>query len=139
MSVSFTITCEEAASEQSFRDHGLGIAIAFACVALLDLPMRAVFANPKTRWFALHFLVNIAIAAICFGDLISVVAHPLCAFIEPTNSWLPSYMGFSLHFYHLTCFTALRLEDVVHHVPQKHERRTEHHAAGPGCAVLVLQ
>ena len=34
--------------------------------------------------------------------------------VEPSSSWQPtSYFAFMLHFYHLACFTSLRLEGCV--------------------------
>jgi hypothetical protein len=61
-------------------------------------------------------MVNMFIAFFCMHDLMNVVSSPLCTMVEPSSSWQPSYLAFMLHFYHLTCFTSLRLEDVVHHL-----------------------
>ena len=114
--VTYSIECEPGDAAEGLRQHGIGIAVAFAAVVLFDLPLRALFSASKTRWFALHSLVNISISAMCLRDLLGVIENPLCAMISPTSSWFPSYAAFSLHLYHLTCFTALRLEDIVHHV-----------------------
>jgi hypothetical protein len=114
--VTYSIECEPGDAAEGLRQHGIGIAVAFAAVVLFDLPLRALFSASKTRWFALHSLVNISISVMCLRDLLGVIENPLCAMISPTSSWFPSYAAFSLHLYHLTCFTALRLEDIVHHV-----------------------
>jgi hypothetical protein len=116
--VTYSIECAEVEGNtmNGLWEHAIGIATAFAAVVVFDLPLRAFFSASKTRWFALHSLVNIAISAMCLLDLVGVIRAPLCAMVEPTSSWFPSYAAFSLHLYHLTCFTALRLEDIVHHV-----------------------
>lgn len=114
--VAYTIDCINPAEWVHPAEHGLGILKDLVCIVLLDLPLRLVFSDQKTRWFALHFITNMVITVLCLSDLLGVAQNPLCSFVEPTNSWHPSYAAFALHFYHLTCFTTLRLEDVVHHV-----------------------
>ena len=111
--ITLSIECEEHKDNTALQTHGMGCIYAFVAIILADLPLRAIFLDEKTRWFALHFMVNMFVAYFCFHDLVRVVSSPLCTMVEPSSSWQPSYFAFMLHFYHLACFTSLRLEDGV--------------------------
>ena len=98
--------------------HVFGVAAGTLAVLLLDLPLRRALhdADSSTRWFALHSIVNLIITAACLGDVRTVLVTPLCTMLNPTASWVPAYLAFSLHVYHLFAFTKLRSEDIFHHV-----------------------
>ena len=90
---SISIQCLEPHDDVSLYTHGYGLIVAFVLIVLTDLPLRAIFKDMKTRWFALHFLVNMFITACCLRDLLGVMHSPLCVMLEPTSSWQPSCNG----------------------------------------------
>ena len=116
----FTVECSTGSPPilDDWLKHIVNLVATLICIGFIDqLSMRRFFpGDQKTRWFALHFLVNAIICVAAFHDLVHVARRPLCVAIEATASWVPSYCAWSLHLYHLLAFTSLRKEDVVHHV-----------------------
>ena len=70
--------------------------------------------NPKSRWFLIHFVGNIAIAISCMGSVWSLLHDPIHTLMNPTTNNLPLDLVTILHIYHLAryeCTTA----DYFHH------------------------
>jgi hypothetical protein len=112
----FHIECVDVQAPVPLSSHMMGCLVTFVVVALVDVVLRLLFPDQKTRWFALHFVANMIISAMCLHDMWGLMKAPLCAFSEASDSWVPSYIAFGLHAYHLIAFTAVRMEDIVHHV-----------------------
>ena len=56
--ITLSIECEEYKDNIALQTHGMGCIYAFVAIILADLPLRAIFSDEKTRWFVLHFMVN---------------------------------------------------------------------------------
>ena len=119
---SFTVECLQAPppinTSESGREHIIGLLVALCGICAVDfLVVCKIFpGDPKTRWFALHAIVNGITVVSCLTDIGQVAVRPFCVALESTHSWVPSYCAFSLHLYHMLAFTALRKEDIVHHL-----------------------
>ena len=101
--------------------HLLGCLLALTCISLASLPLRLLFRDKKTRWFALHALVNFTVSIYAVPDCLTTLARPTESMTLPMHSMTPSYLAFAIHLYHIldsTCCSGstLRLEDVMHHV-----------------------
>ncbi len=96
------------------KQLGICTIVLFVCDSALQA-LSSHMRDEKTRWFALHFLANMANAYYCLEDLLLVVRAPLCSSAIEIRSWRPSYISTALHIFHLIAFKN-RLSDVVHHV-----------------------
>lgn len=111
-----TINCMDPAAPTPYVDHAASMGCLFVAICGVDCLLRGAFPSPKVRWFALHFLINMAMASLCIGDIVGIVRSPFCAFLEPAGSYIPTHGALTLHIYHLLFFTGLRREDIVHHL-----------------------
>ena len=115
--MALSIECRAYTEGPPLTVHLINIAKAIFLIALVDvLVLRRFFPDQKTRWFALHCLVNAAVVVGCVPDMVELSARPLCVAVEPPASYYPGYYAWGLHAYHLAAYTDLRLEDFVHHV-----------------------
>jgi len=112
----FQVDCVDPGAPVTLSRHAMGCVAAFIVTGLVDVVLRVLFPDQKTRWFALHFVANSIVTVACLQDMWGLMNAPLCAFVEPSDSWIPSYIAFALHAYHLIAYTAVRMEDIVHHV-----------------------
>ena len=104
--------------------HAQGCVIALAAIgaasALLRVPPKWRNSKAtKTRWFALHAIVNLAVSFFALPDLIATLNRPSLAMLDDMRSWVPSYLSFSVHVYHLLegmMGDGIRSEDLAHHV-----------------------
>jgi len=87
------------------------------CLGLVVLVLFDIFLarHTKARWFLLHFVANIIIAALCVPDLIFMFSNPLIALAESRFNYWPTSMVFSIHLYHITFFRNLEWVDWMHH------------------------
>ena len=103
------------------KGHLTGCLVALLIIFVASLPLKYLFYDQKTRWFALHALANFAISTYAVPDILSTINAPEQSMTDAMFSWYPSYISFSIHLYHMldsTCCSgsSLRLEDLMHHV-----------------------
>ena len=68
-----------------------------------------------TRWYYLHFLSNMATCYVSFNPLIIFIQNPIKEITNPTSFQLSTYIGISLHIYHLLFFKCTQ-SDYFHHL-----------------------
>ena len=101
--------------------HVQGCLLSLVAIAGIDLFLRYATlkeykTHSKARWFMLHSLVNFLVAGFSFHDIVMVLKAPICSMLNPLQSWVPSYLAYSLHLYHFIAYTVVRMEDIVHHL-----------------------
>ena len=68
--------------------------------------------HTKARYFALHVICNVWIAALCIPDCIFLFTDPLSALRESAVNHWPTALVFSIHVYHMCFFeNEMRLEN----------------------------
>ena len=118
--------CKQYAGQQnatavSLLAHVQGCLLSLVAVAFIDLFLRYATlleykTHSKARWFMLHSLVNFLVAGFSFHDIVMVLKAPICSMLNPLQSWVPSYLAYSLHLYHFLAYSVVRMEDIVHHL-----------------------
>ena len=82
----------------------------------MDIVLRFVgFANPKPRWFFLHFLGNMAISAVCLHPIYIFLSDPLREIKQPVRFDGSAVLISVLHSYHLVAFKCSKA-DWIHHI-----------------------
>lgn len=71
------------------------------------------YVQSKTRWYALHFLVNCVIVCLTFSDMVSILTRPFQLTGSDMN-W-PSAFVMALHVHHGLFYPLVKL-DIIHHV-----------------------
>ena len=118
--------CKQYAGQQNapavpLLAHVQGCLLSLVAIAGIDLFLRYATlkeykTHSKARWFMLHSLVNFLVVGFSFHDTIMVLKAPICSMLTPLQSWVPSYLAYSLHLYHFIAYTVVRMEDIVHHL-----------------------
>jgi hypothetical protein len=98
-------------------DHALPV------LALAALHVGARWALPDattpkaahTRWCAIHAVVNLALCALAWPDLVAVARDPVRRALDPPTSTQPVALALWLHLYHSVCY-ALSVDDAAHHL-----------------------
>ena len=101
--------------------HSKAFAICFGGILLADLTLSYArhWLSPKSRWFALHGVVNLVLAMECLPDIIVSLRNPImCMRGELPYSLFPAYLSATLHTYHMLApwFRPLQTADYIHHL-----------------------
>eukprot|EP00039_Didymoeca_costata_P007844 m.104579 g.104579 ORF g.104579 m.104579 type:complete len:259 (+) comp13847_c0_seq2:145-921(+) len=98
---------------------------AFMCCFMMILSLDLIlnfgikFANSKARWFALHGIVNLILAADCMPDVWTMLHNPVGSMHHNKHySLWPAYLSATLHAYHMIMpwWRPLLLSDYFHHL-----------------------
>ena len=81
------------------KGHLTGCLVALLIIFVTSLPLKYLFYDQKTRWFALHALANFAISTYAVPDILSTINAPEQSMTDAMFSWYPSYISFSIHLY----------------------------------------
>ena len=79
-----------------------------------DVMLKRFLAEASVRWFVLHAICNMTIAALAAGDVVDCIADHSYSRL-PASSGYPLRMATAVHVYHVAAFP-MRPEDWFHHV-----------------------
>lgn len=98
-------------------NEDVGLVIFFTTVLfIVDRSLVRPFLNPKSRYFALHFVANMISAYAALPDVRrALLDEPLNCFTGQTQTMVANSAVASIHIYHMLAFP-LRSEDIFHHV-----------------------